>query len=114
MQLISHLRVAVLAQLRSVGIIEESGQTDLHDHNVNSEIWTAVKAAILAGLYPNLANYSPTNGNVILADEIRSQFHYNSTLLAQESRNNGFGVFATVDPQSFESRVCILNLHFYF
>ena len=114
MELIFLLRVMLVAELRASGYIKNRAHNDIRVLNVNSEIWTAVKAAILAGLYPNLAHYSPTNGNVILEDEIRSQFHYSSTLLAQESRNNGFGLVAVVEPQSYRNGVRIVNFYFCF
>jgi hypothetical protein len=100
MELIFLLRVMLVAELRASGYIKNRSHNDIRCLNGHSEIWTAVKAAVLSGLYPNLAHYSPINGNVVVENQIRSQFHFCSTLLAQEGRNNGLGAVALDGPTS--------------
>lgn len=55
MEMISGIRNQVLAQLRGMGFVKPRGpQGDLRDCNVNSDNFGAVKAAVVAGIYPNL------------------------------------------------------------
>lgn len=88
-ELIFLLRVLLVGELRASGYVRGRGCSDIRNLNIHSESWTAIKAALTAGLYPNLARYSPADGSIITQNETRSQFHFTSTILAQEGRNNG-------------------------
>lgn len=55
MELILGTRVQVLAQLRASGFIRAKGPGDIKSVNINSDNWAVVKAAIVGGLYPNIA-----------------------------------------------------------
>lgn len=102
-ELIFLLRVLLVGELRAGGYVRGRGCSDIRNLNIHSESWTAIKAALTSGLYPNLARYSPVDGGLITQNETRSQFHFTSTLLAQEGRNNelGHSSGAPGDIQSF-------------
>lgn len=108
------LRVLLVGELRASGYIRGRGCADIRNLNIHSESWTAIKAALTSGLYPNLARYSPVDGTIITQNETRSQFHFTSTLLVQEGRNNGLGFVAAPSTESFQSvnSVCLLCLVF--
>lgn len=50
-----YFRTQLLGQLRASGFVRARGGGDIRDLNTNSENWAAVKAALCAGIYPNLA-----------------------------------------------------------
>ena len=93
----------LVGELRASGYIRSRGSADIRNLNIHSESWTAIKAALTSGLYPNLARYSPTDGGIITQNETRSQFHFTSTLLVQEGRNNGLGFVAASSVGSLSS-----------
>ncbi|OON20684.1 hypothetical protein X801_03429 [Opisthorchis viverrini] len=43
------------AKLRASGFVKARGSGDIRDLNTNSENWAVVKAAIVAGMHPQLA-----------------------------------------------------------
>lgn len=47
-------RAQLLGQLRASGFVRARGGGDIRDLNTNSENWAVVKAALCAGMYPNL------------------------------------------------------------
>lgn len=49
------LRSQLLGQLRASGFVRTRGGSDMHELNMNSDNWAVIKAALTAGLYPNLA-----------------------------------------------------------
>lgn len=54
MEMIVGMRTQLLGQLRASGFVRAKGSGDIRDLNINSESWAVVKAALTAGLYPNL------------------------------------------------------------
>uniref|UniRef100_A0A6A7FSI6 RNA helicase n=1 Tax=Hirondellea gigas TaxID=1518452 RepID=A0A6A7FSI6_9CRUS len=55
MEMIHGIRGQILAQLRGMGFVKPRGpHGDIRDCNSNSNNWGMVKAAIVAGVYPNL------------------------------------------------------------
>ena len=48
------MRALLLGQLRASGFVQPRDGGDIHDLNSNSENWAVVKAALCAGMYPNL------------------------------------------------------------
>ncbi|CAB0004819.1 unnamed protein product, partial [Nesidiocoris tenuis] len=61
MEIIMGTRAQVLAQLRACGFIKLKGQ-DIKYVNTNSENWAVIKAALIGGLYPNLARVDREHG----------------------------------------------------
>lgn len=55
MEMVVGTRTQLLGQLRASGFVKARGPGDIRDLNTNSENWAVVKAALTAGLYPNLA-----------------------------------------------------------
>nr|CAH0102024.1 unnamed protein product [Daphnia galeata] len=110
-ELIFLLRVLLVGELRASGYIRSRGNADIRNLNIHSESWTAIKAALTSGLYPNLARYSPVDGGIITQNETRSQFHFTSTLLVQEGRNNGLGFVAATSTDSLSSIHPLLQKH---
>lgn len=47
-------RTQLLGQLRASGFVRARGGGDIRDLNSNSENWAVVKAALCAGMYPNI------------------------------------------------------------
>ena len=54
MEMIVGMRTQLLGQLRASGFVRTRGSGDIRDLNLNSENWAVVKAALTAGLYPNM------------------------------------------------------------
>ncbi|CAB1318506.1 unnamed protein product [Coregonus sp. 'balchen'] len=54
MEIIIGMRTQLLGQLRAIGFVRARGGGDIRDVNLNSENWSVVKAALVAGMYPNL------------------------------------------------------------
>ena len=104
-ELIFFLRVLLVGELRASGYIRGRGCSDIRNLNIHSDSWIAIKGALTSGLYPNLARYSPTDGGIITQNEMRSQFHFTSTLLLQEGRNNGMGRSNTHARDGFSNEV---------
>lgn len=54
MEMIVGMRTQLLGQLRASGFVRARGGGDIRDLNTNSENWAVVKAALVAGMYPNI------------------------------------------------------------
>ncbi len=54
MEMIVGMRTQLLGQLRASGFVRARGGGDIRDLNTNSENWAVVKAALTAGMYPNI------------------------------------------------------------
>jgi len=54
MEMVVGMRTQLLGQLRASGFVRARSPGDIRDLNTNSENWAVVKAALTAGLYPNL------------------------------------------------------------
>lgn len=57
----------MLGQLRASGFVRARGGGDIRDLNVNSEKWCVVKAALCAGLYPNIIRVDRAVGQLSAA-----------------------------------------------
>ena len=56
-------RVSILGHLRASGFVRAKGPGDIKDLNMFSDNWATVKAALAAGLYPNVALKQPGDTN---------------------------------------------------
>jgi hypothetical protein len=54
MEMVVGMRTQLLGQLRASGFVRVRGSGDIRDLNNNSDNWAVVKAALCAGMYPNL------------------------------------------------------------
>ncbi|NXP55827.1 YTDC2 helicase, partial [Heliornis fulica] len=80
MEIIVGMRAQVLSQLRASGFIRIRGGVDIRDVNANSENWAIVKAALVAGMYPNLVHVDRENLVLSGSKEKKVQFHPTSVL----------------------------------
>ncbi|NXI22721.1 YTDC2 helicase, partial [Sterrhoptilus dennistouni] len=80
MQIIVGMRTQLLGQLRASGFIKARGGADIRDVNANSENWAVVKAALVAGMYPNLAHVNRESLVVTASKEKKVRFHPTSVL----------------------------------
>ena len=84
LELISMFRTHLISALRSSGYVSTRGPSTIQNLNVHSESWSAVKAALTAGRYPNMGRYSPITERVIVAnDNHECHFNFTSSLLTE-------------------------------
>uniref|UniRef100_A0AAX7USV5 RNA helicase n=1 Tax=Astatotilapia calliptera TaxID=8154 RepID=A0AAX7USV5_ASTCA len=89
MDMILGMRTQLLGQLRAIGFVRARGGCDIRDVNLNSENWAMVKAALVAGMYPNMVNFNKESSLKKLhfhPTSVLSQFQFkekNQTRMAQ-------------------------------
>ncbi|XP_034942957.1 3'-5' RNA helicase YTHDC2-like isoform X2 [Chelonus insularis] len=90
MEMIVGMRTQMLGQLRASGFVRARGSGDIRDLNQNSENWAVVKAALTAGLYPNLIRVDKECGQLRSQKESKILFHPSSTLrdFSKSSKTN--------------------------
>lgn len=64
MQMICGIRSQLLSHLRSTDFIQHRAPGNIHDLNRNSAYWAVVKAALTAGLYPNVCRIDRKQGQL--------------------------------------------------
>ncbi|POI24776.1 hypothetical protein CIB84_011474, partial [Bambusicola thoracicus] len=80
MEIIIGMRTRLLGQLRALGFVRARGGADIREVNVNSENWAVVKAALVAGMYPNLVHVNRENLVLTGPTEKKVRFHPTSVL----------------------------------
>ncbi|XP_077318393.1 3'-5' RNA helicase YTHDC2 isoform X2 [Lithobates pipiens] len=80
MEIIIGMRTQLLGQLRASGFVRARGGGDIRDVNTNSENWAVVKAALVAGMYPNLIHVDRENMMLTGPKEKRVRLHPTSVL----------------------------------
>ncbi|XP_069025007.1 3'-5' RNA helicase YTHDC2-like [Embiotoca jacksoni] len=80
MDMILGMRTQLLGQLRAIGFVRARGGSDIRDVNLNSENWAVVKAALVAGMYPNLVYVDRETSLPSSTGEKKVHFHPTSTL----------------------------------
>ncbi|XP_066459173.1 3'-5' RNA helicase YTHDC2 isoform X2 [Eleutherodactylus coqui] len=80
MEIIIGMRTQLLGQLRASGFVRARGGGDIRDVNTNSENWAVVKAALVAGMYPNLIHVDRESMQLTSQKEKRVRFHPTSVL----------------------------------
>ncbi|KAL0271676.1 UNVERIFIED_CONTAM: hypothetical protein PYX00_008692 [Menopon gallinae] len=80
MDMVTGIRAQLLAQLRASGFIRSRSPGDIRDLNSNSENWAVVKAALCAGIYPNLARVDREQAVMRTKKEWKVAFHPSSAL----------------------------------
>ncbi|XP_009982820.1 PREDICTED: probable ATP-dependent RNA helicase YTHDC2 [Tauraco erythrolophus] len=80
MEIIVGMRTQLLGQLRASGFVRARGGTDIRDVNTNSENWAVVKAALVAGMYPNLVHVDRESLVLTGSKEKKVRFHPTSVL----------------------------------
>ncbi|XP_029860027.1 3'-5' RNA helicase YTHDC2 isoform X4 [Aquila chrysaetos chrysaetos] len=80
MEIIIGMRTQLLGQLRASGFVRSRGGADIRDVNTNSENWAVVKAALAAGMYPNLVHVDRESLVLTGPKEKKVRFHPTSVL----------------------------------
>ncbi|XP_072310125.1 3'-5' RNA helicase YTHDC2 isoform X2 [Eucyclogobius newberryi] len=80
MEMILGMRSQLLGQLRAIGFVRARGGSDIRDVNLNSENWAVVKAALVAGMYPNLVHINKETSLMSSHKEKKLNFHPTSML----------------------------------
>ncbi|XP_076377020.1 3'-5' RNA helicase YTHDC2 [Megalopta genalis] len=80
MEMVLGMRTQLLGQLRASGFVRARGPGDIRDLNSNSENWAVVKAALAAGLYPNLIRVDREHLQLRTQKEVKVFLHPSSTL----------------------------------
>ncbi|XP_034565378.1 3'-5' RNA helicase YTHDC2 isoform X2 [Notolabrus celidotus] len=80
MDMILGMRTQLLGQLRAIGFVRARGGSDIRDVNLNSENWAVVKAALVAGMYPNLVHMNQETSLLSSNREKKVIFHPTSIL----------------------------------
>lgn len=62
------------------GFVRARGGSDIRDVNLNSENWAVVKAALVAGMYPNLVHVNQKTSLLSCNGEKKVHFHPTSAL----------------------------------
>ena len=65
------------------------GGGDIRDVNLNSENWAVVKAALVAGMYPNLTHVDRESLTLMGAKEKKVRFHPTSVLSQPQYKKVG-------------------------
>uniref|UniRef100_A0A8C4R1B1 RNA helicase n=1 Tax=Eptatretus burgeri TaxID=7764 RepID=A0A8C4R1B1_EPTBU len=85
MEMIVGMRTQLLGQLRASGFVRARGGGDIKDLNVNSENWAVVKAALVAGLYPNVAHVNRQARTLNSSWKQGLRFHQGSVLFLPQT-----------------------------
>lgn len=80
MEIVVGMRTQLLGQLRASGFVRARGGADIRDVNTNSENWAVVKAALAAGMYPNLVHVDRESLVLTGPKEKKVRFHPTSVL----------------------------------
>ncbi|KAM3599571.1 uncharacterized protein V6R79_008146 [Siganus canaliculatus] len=98
MEMILGMRTQLLGQLRALGFVRARGGSDIRDVNLNSENWAVVKAALVAGMYPNLVHVNRQTSLLSSNREKRVHFHPTSILSQPQFKENGPAKLAQAYP----------------
>uniref|UniRef100_A0A1A7XDF5 RNA helicase n=1 Tax=Iconisemion striatum TaxID=60296 RepID=A0A1A7XDF5_9TELE len=80
MDMILGMRTQLLGQLRAIGFVRARGGSDIRDVNLNSENWSIVKAALVAGMYPNLVHINKE----VLSSNREKKVHFHPTSILRQ------------------------------
>ncbi|XP_034751396.1 3'-5' RNA helicase YTHDC2 isoform X2 [Etheostoma cragini] len=84
MEMILGMRTQLLGQLRAIGFVRARGGSDIRDVNLNSENWAVVKAALVAGMYPNLVHVNQETS--MLSSNREKKVHFHPTCVLSQSQ----------------------------
>nr|UZE37972.1 YTH domain containing 2 [Miichthys miiuy] len=82
MDMILGMRTQLLGQLRAIGFVRARGGSDIRDVNMNSENWAVVKAALVAGMYPNLVHLN--RETAVLSSNREKKIHFHPTSILNQ------------------------------
>ncbi|CAF91170.1 unnamed protein product [Tetraodon nigroviridis] len=98
MNMIFGMRTQLLGQLRAIGFVRAHGGSDIRDVNLNSENWAVVKAALVAGMYPNLAHIDQETA--LLSSSRKKKLHFHPTSVLNPAHLKEVGRTVVSGPQS--------------
>ncbi|KAM6902347.1 3'-5' RNA helicase YTHDC2 [Xenentodon cancila] len=101
MDMVLGMRTQLLGQLRAIGFVRARGGSDIRDVNLNSENWAVVKAALVAGMYPNLVYINKETSMLSSAREKKLHFHPTSILSHTQFSEKDPGKAAQAFPSSW-------------
>lgn len=84
------------------GFVRAHGGSDIRDVNLNSENWAVVKAALVAGMYPNLAHIDQETA--LLSSSRKKKLHFHPTSVLNQSHFKEVGL-------SFAPSICAYKSH---
>ncbi|KAF7648265.1 hypothetical protein LDENG_00159620 [Lucifuga dentata] len=99
MDMIIGMRTHLLGQLRAIGFVRARGGSDIHSVNLNSENWAVVKAALVAGMYPNLIHVNQETSLFSTSKEKKLHFHPTSVFSLFRSKGDAPAKGQTVSTQ---------------
>uniref|UniRef100_UPI0037E88EAD 3'-5' RNA helicase YTHDC2 isoform X2 n=1 Tax=Semicossyphus pulcher TaxID=241346 RepID=UPI0037E88EAD len=91
MDMILGMRTQLLGQLRAIGFVRARGGSDIREVNLNSENWAVVKAALVAGMYPNLVHVNQETSLLSSNREKKLHFHPTSILSPAQNKESDSG-----------------------
>uniref|UniRef100_A0A672F7H6 RNA helicase n=1 Tax=Salarias fasciatus TaxID=181472 RepID=A0A672F7H6_SALFA len=89
MDMILGMRTQLLGQLRAIGFVRARGGSNIRDVNQNSENWAVVKAALVAGMYPNFVHINRETSTLSSSREKKVLFHPTSVLSQVQVKQPG-------------------------
>ncbi|KAK2151127.1 hypothetical protein LSH36_375g06007 [Paralvinella palmiformis] len=95
LEMIVGTRTQLLGHLRASGFVRARGGCDIRDLNSNSENWAVVKAALCAGLYPNVIRVDRDSMQFTTMKENKIRIHNSSVLNVPPSENYKTNVTAS-------------------
>ncbi|XP_068608854.1 3'-5' RNA helicase YTHDC2 [Brachionichthys hirsutus] len=87
MDMILGMRTQLLGQLRAIGFVRARGDSNICDVNQNSEKWAVVKAALVAGMYPNVVHI--VQETALLSSSWDKKVHFHPTSVLNRLKKNG-------------------------
>ncbi|XP_041811123.1 3'-5' RNA helicase YTHDC2-like [Chelmon rostratus] len=86
MDMILGMRTRLLGHLRAIGFVRAHGASDIQDVNLNSGNWAVVKAALVAGMYPNLLHINQETSLFFGHKQRKIHFHPTSVLSQSQDK----------------------------
>uniref|UniRef100_A0A8D3AHL2 RNA helicase n=1 Tax=Scophthalmus maximus TaxID=52904 RepID=A0A8D3AHL2_SCOMX len=96
MEMILGMRIQLLAQLRAIGFVRARGGCDIHELNLNSENWAVVKAALVAGMYPNMFHVDREASE--LSNDAEKKIHFHPTSILNQFKEKSSSRSAQAPP----------------
>lgn len=90
----------------SPGFVRARGGSDIRDVNLNSENWAVVKAALVAGMYPNLVHLNQETSMLSSNREKKVHFHPTSILSQFKEVGKSSLLIPLIVPQECKDVLC--------
>ncbi|XP_048584251.1 3'-5' RNA helicase YTHDC2 [Nematostella vectensis] len=87
LEMMSGMKSQIIGHLKTCGFIRPRGAGDLRDLNTNSNNWAVVKAALCAGMYPQIARVDRLDNKLTTPKETKVRIHTSSILYQAPEKN---------------------------